>query len=574
MTALSLDALHALPLEQLKALAEAGRAEQNRRSAKSDMTSWSRLAGYDPSPHHGLLLSKLMMMSVPSPTSPAISSPAQLQAGLGEVNGDLDSHKNSLPVKSSSSSISAKLLLRGVPSGGRLMVFMPPGSAKSTYCSVLFPAWFLGQDWGGNVLAASHSTELAERFGRKVRNLAAGNSSALGYTISADSGAAGRWETSTGREYYAAGAGVGIAGFRAKLGIIDDPFRGRADAESRVVRERIWEWYNDDFDTRCVPGAHQILIMTRYHEDDLAGRLLRRDGARIIAPSPEGEGGRLLQRGGWDVLSLPAIAGDDDPLGRKPGEWLWEGEYGYADQLRAKYATSDARSWASLYQQNPVPDTGSYFESDWLRRVTHLPGRSTLRYYGASDYAVTQRGGDYTVHLVVGIDAKGRLYVVDLWRGQTDSAEWVQAWIDLVKKWKPTEWAEEGGQIRSSIGPFLEQEANKARAYTYRRQFPSKHDKAVRAQSIRARMSMGGLYVPDGAAWLDEFEHELMRFPAAVHDDQVDALGLIGQLLDHIQAPVSHEDEDNVIDLRPEDYDFAIDDSDDEDEPEMNWKVI
>jgi predicted phage terminase large subunit-like protein len=532
--------LDKLPLDKLRLLAEAGSQELARKRAKDDLTAWARLAGYDPAPHHGLLLARLTSMSGGHITGQPNISPVKL--GLGEVGGQLTSQPTSGPVKLRSAT------------GGRLMVFMPPGSAKSTYCSILFPAWFLGQEGGGNVLAASHSTELAERFGRKVRNLAAGHSSALGYSISADSGAAGRWETSTGREYYAAGSGVGIAGFRAKLGIIDDPFRGRADAESKTVRDRVWEWYNDDFDPRCTPGAHQILIMTRYHEDDLAGR--------------------LMQRGGWDVLSLPAIAGEDDPLGRMPGEWLWEGEYGYADQLRAKFAQSDARSWASLYQQNPVPDTGAYFESSWIKHCAHMPDRGRLRFYGASDYAVTQRGGDFTVHVVVGIDPKGRLYVVDLWRGQTDSAEWVKAWIDLVKKWKPFEWAEESGQIRSSIGPFLEVEAGKARAYTYRRQFPSKHDKAVRAQSIRARMSMGGLYVPEGAGWLAEFEHELLRFPAAVHDDQVDALGLIGQLLDDIQAPAAHEDLEDVLDLKPGDYEFALEDDDDDEEEELNWKVL
>lgn len=295
------------------------------------------------------------------------------------------------------------------------------------------------------------------------------------------------------------------------------------------------------------------MIMTRYHDDDLAGRLLRSER-------------------GWDVLSLPAIAGDNDPLGRQPGEWLWEGEYGYADQLRNKYATSDTRSWASLYQQNPVPDEGSYFDGRWLHYYDVLPPRSRLRFYGASDYAVTQRGGDYTVHIVCGIDSKGRLYVVDLWRGQTDSREWVQSWIDLVRKWKPMEWAEESGQIRSSIGPFLELEANRQRAYTFRRQFPSKHDKAVRAQSIRARMSMGGLYLPSHASWLADFETEMLRFPAAVHDDQVDALGLIGQLLDHIQAPAAIEDQDEVLDLAPTDYEFA--EYEEDEELEMNWKVL
>jgi predicted phage terminase large subunit-like protein len=554
--------LSGLSKAQLLAIASEAEAEANKKRARLDLTAWCKLSGYVPALHQQLLINALQNigMSVsPIEKDPPPRVGPELMDHLNLPGGPITSEPKSSPVKLKANvsretpESSGGSLVRGVRSGGRLMVFMPPGSAKSTYCSVLFPAWFIGQDWGGNVLAASHSTELAERFGRKVRNLIGEHGGALGTNISGDSGAAGRWETTAGREYYAAGAGVGIAGFRAKLGIIDDPFRGRADAESKTIRDRIWEWYNDDFDTRCIPGAHQILIMTRYHEDDLAGR--------------------LLLRGGWDVISLPAIAGEHDQLGRSPGEWLWEGEYGYAEQLRSKYATSDPRSWASLYQQNPVPDKGAYFDGSWLRPVRFLPEKRSLRYYGASDYAVTQSGGDFTVHLVVGIDPKGRLYLVDLWRGQTDSAEWVSAWCDLVKKWRPFEWAEERGQILSSIGPFLEQQANKERAFTYRRQFPSKHDKAVRAQSIRARMSMGGLYVPAGASWLAEFEQELLRFPSAVHDDQVDALGLIGQLLDHIQAPVA-ETEDNVIDLPRDDYEFAEYEDEDDDAMETNWKVL
>lgn len=573
--------LEGLSKEQLRELASVAQQELAKRKASTDLTAWCKLSGYVPALHQQLLINALQNIGLSAghiETDPTPRVGPELRPTKYFPGGTITSEPKSSPAKlthnvSRESEAVGGSLVRGVRSGGRLMVFMPPGSAKSTYCSVLFPAWFIGQEWGGNVLAASHSTELAERFGRKVRNLIGEHGGALGTGISGDSGAAGRWETTAGREYYAAGAGVGIAGFRAKLGIIDDPFRGRADAESKTIRDRIWEWYNDDFDTRCIPGAHQILIMTRYHEDDLAGRLLRRDGAKVLVPSPEGEGGRLLLRGGWDVISLPAIAGERDQLGRSPGEWLWEGEYGYADQLRSKFATSDPRSWASLYQQNPVPDKGAYFDGSWLRSVRFLPEQRSLRYYGASDYAVTQSGGDFTVHLVVGIDPKGRLYLVDLWRGQTDSAEWVSAWCDLVKKWRPFEWAEERGQILSSIGPFLEQQANKERAFTYRRQFPSKHDKAVRAQSIRARMSMGGLYVPAGASWLSEFEQELLRFPSAVHDDQVDALGLIGQLLDHIQAPVA-ELTDNVIDLPADDYEFAEYEDEDDDAMETNWKVL
>lgn len=447
---------------------------QKRRAIRGSLTEWSKACGFEPAPHHRLLIEHL----------------EDLAHGRRR----------------------------------RLMVFMPPGSAKSTYTSILFPAWYLAQPDAGNIIAASHSTELAERFGRKVRSLVTEHGLQLGYGLSADSQAAGRWSTATGREYFAAGVGVGIAGFRSKLSLIDDPFRSRQDADSKLIRDRVWDWYNDDLDTRLVPGGAAALVMTRWHDDDLAGRLIQRMNA----------GGEQ-----WDIVSLPAIAEENDPLGRSPGQWLWEDGYGYAARLREKHATSDARSWSALYQQNPTPDTGDYFSRDWFTPVTNLPPRDSMRIYGASDYAVTQDGGDYTVHLVVGIDADARLYALDLWRGQTDSATWIDAWCDLVLKWKPLEWAEEGGQINASVGPFLKMRAAQKKAYTFRRQFPSRHDKAVRAQSIRGRISMQGFYGPSQAPWWGPFIDELLRFPAGVHDDQVDALGLVGQLLDHIQAPIT-----------------------------------
>lgn len=163
----------------------------------------------------------------------------------------------------------------------------------------------------------------------------------------------------------------------------------------------------------------------------------------------------------------------------------------------------------------------------------------TLNVYGASDYAVTRDGGDYTVHIVVGLDPRGDMHVLDLWRKQADSGEWIAAWCDLVKKWRPLSWAEETGQIRAALGPMIEAEAHRTRAYVPRVQFPTRGDKAVRAQSIRARMSMRGLYLPANAPWLQDFEAELLRFPAGVHDDCVDSLGLIGQLLDRVRPGVA-----------------------------------
>jgi predicted phage terminase large subunit-like protein len=141
-----------------------------------------------------------------------------------------------------------------------------------------------------------------------------------------------------------------------------------------------------------------------------------------------------------------------------------------------------------------------------------------------------------TVHVVVGVDPDNRMYLLDLWRGQTSSDVWIEAWCNLVKKWRPSFWAEEHGQIISGVGPYLKRRAIERRAYTCRERFPSRGDKAVRAQSIRSRMATLGLYVRQGAPWFSDLRAELLSFPAGKHDDQVDALGLVGQLLDKISA--------------------------------------
>lgn len=397
------------------------------------------------------------------------------------------------------------------------MVFMPPGSAKSTYGSILFPPWYLAKHPDHSILAASHTTELAEKWGRRVRNLIEEHGPALNLAISADNAAAGRWALTAGGEYFAAGVGVGIAGFRADLAIIDDPIRSREDADSALVREKTWDWYKSDLSTRLKPGARIVLIMTRWNEDDLAGRLLLD-----------------MRKGGdaWDVLSLPAIAQPDDPLGREPGEILWDDEYGYGDFLRHEHATQPARNWSALYQQRPAPEEGTQFKAEWLKPYQTHPPLETLAVYGGSDYAVTRDGGDYTCHVVVGVDADGRMYLLDLWRGQSATDVWIREWCRLVREWKPLDWAEETGQITSGVGPFIEEQARRNKAYVNREQFPTRGDKTVRVQSIRGRMSIDGLYVPVNAPWYADFRAELLSFPAGRHDDQVDALGLVGQLLD------------------------------------------
>lgn len=247
----------------------------------------------------------------------------------------------------------------------------------------------------------------------------------------------------------------------------------------------------------------------------------------------EGVPAALPTVGRWSVLSLPAEAEADDTLGRAPGEWLWDDDdYGYGAVLRREKATQTSRNWSALYQQRPAPEEGNYFLRAWLKAYDRDPPRERLHVYGASDYAVTADGGDYTVHVVVGLDPGGRMYLLDLWREQASSDRWVEAFCDLVRRWRPLAWAEEQGQIRAGIGPFLEHRMRERRAYVMRTPIPTRGDKAIRAQSIRGRMALEGLWVPSQALWAKDLEHELLTFPAGRHDDQVDALGLVGQLLD------------------------------------------
>jgi predicted phage terminase large subunit-like protein len=404
----------------------------------------------------------------------------------------------------------------------RLMINMPPGSAKSMYATILFSTWLLARRKNVRLIGASHTSELAEDFSGKVQGFVSEFAPTLGYGLRTR--AVGRWYTTNGGAYLAAGVRGAIPGFRANYAIIDDPVKGRAAADSPTDRKQVWDWYNGDLERRLVPRAAIVLMMTRWHEADLGGELLRTEAHR------------------WRVLSLPAEAEANDPLGRAPGDWLWsDDEYGFGAELpeiKAGLSGRGAgREWSSQYQQRPVPDSGDYFQREWLRSVPTLPPRSALRLMGGSDYAVTKDGGDYTVHVVIGLDAEDRLYVVDLWRGQTSSDVWVERFCDLVIAWKPMGWAEELGQIKSGIGPWIDKRSLERKAFVARTSFPTRGDKSVRAQSIRGRIALCGLYVPADAPWRADLEAELLSFPAGKHDDQVDALGLVGQLLDVLMPP-------------------------------------
>lgn len=439
---------------------------------------------------------------------------------------------------------------------------MPPGSAKSTYTSVVFPTHYMGRFSGSSIILGNYGSDLPRKWGRKGRSIVRQPQfrRIFDTSLSPESSAADEWALTNGSDYMGAGILAGITGNRADGVIWDDLIKGREQADSELLRNKTYDAYFDDLLTRKKPGAWEIGITTRWHEDDVAGRILPLDYV--------GQSGWIKGRDGndWYVVCIPAEAERlDDILGRKIGERVWP-EWFPPDHFAP--FKKKPRTWASLYQQRPAPEEGDLFQKEWFRPYEKAPDKSTLNIYGASDYAVTSKGGDYTVHVVVGVDAEDRMWLLDLWREQADSAKWVESFCDLVLEWKPIAWAEETGQIKSGVGPFLEQRMRKRKAYVTRETFPTRGDKAARAQSIRGRMSLDGLYVPINAPWYETFLNELLTFPTGRNDDCVDALGLVGQLLDEMYSPKKPEKKKDTT-IIPDWFEKV-----DEDEDIIDYRVL
>ena len=412
----------------------------------------------------------------------------------------------------------------------RLIITVPVRHGKSLLGSKRFPLWFMGRNPQSEIIHASYGGQLVSDFGAEMRNLTVSPAHRDVFprcVMSQDSKAANRWRTRQGGIYIAAGVGGGITGRGMDLGVIDDPIRGREDADSERIRDKVYEWYQNDFYSRLLPGGRIVVIGSRWHEDDLIGRLLN-------------------DSDGWHVIHQKALQDD--------GTALWPARYPVEALARIRRTVGD-RAWNALYQGEPTQDQGTYFERESLR-YEEPPPASEMSIYGASDYATTDGAGDWTVHLVWGIDQWDRIWVLDIIREQADSARWVVTLLYLMRKWSPICWGEEKGPIAKSVGPLISKAQKELGVWVKRKGFTAATDKPSRARSIQGYISLnGGLWIPPAQDFTADLVKELMAFPYGTNDDQVDCLSIAGMMIEWVQAGQPEEPEAPKRDPM---YDYSV----------------
>lgn len=400
----------------------------------------------------------------------------------------------------------------------RLLVFEPPRHGKSELITKRFPGWFLGRNPDKRVIQASHGAELADEFGRFVRNsFEEHGRDVFGETVADDSSAANRWDIAGRRGgLVATGVGGSLTGRGANLLVIDDPVKDAKEVDSALLRKRVWDWYISVARTRLEPWGAIVIVLTRWHDDDLAGRLLEQDR------KGEGEG--------WEVLSLPALAEDDDPIGREPGEALWPERFP-KEELEKTRIIVGSRVWSSLYQQNPTPDSGEVFDTRQIRFYDDLPDDLDLSIQSWDLTFDDDEGNDYSVGQVWGVKGLDR-YLIHQIKARMDAPAQMRG-IRLLAEMYP-----------EAIGKYIEKAANGAAVIKLLRNeiegmVPVKVSggpgKRVRARAVTPLFESGHVHFPnpDRVPWVAGLIAEMATFPRGKHDDQIDAMT---QALSHMPA--------------------------------------
>lgn len=422
----------------------------------------------------------------------------------------------------------------------RLMITMPPRHGKSMLASQYWPAWHLGNWPSHEFINTSYAQSLQMDFSRKIQELVKsedyhhlfGN---LGVTKKNE--AVERWslydydeEKRTGGGILAAGVGGPITGRGAHIFLIDDPVKNRDEAESATIRETAKSWYSSTAYTRLAPGAGIVVIQTRWHDDDLAGHLLSEMREAEKEMHNNGDGVWPEDADKWRTVDFPAMAVSDEKY-RSAGEALHPERYDLR-ALRKIKRTLAPRDWAALYQQNPQVEEGAYFQKQYFKFYKAEP--PFLDIYCAGDLAISKKEhADWSVFYVVGKDENGHLYFLEEHRGRWDANEIVEKIFDIHRRRRPRRFGLEKGQISLTLDAFLQRRIRKEELYDLHIEElpPGKQDKELRARTIQGLMSLGHVWWPEGALWVDDAMNELLRFPAGVKDDRVDAAAWIGKMV-------------------------------------------
>lgn len=426
-----------------------------------------------------------------------------------------------------------------------LLITMPPRHAKSTFGTVLFPSYYMARNPSRYVMSCSYNAQLATDFGRQVRAVVEAKQIGQAFpdfTLSTESRAADVWRTEVGGAYFAVGVGGTTSGRPANLLLVDDPIKSREDAESMTQRNKTWNYYTSALATRLQPEAggvkpKQIVILTRWHPDDLAGRL---------------QASEDWKEGRWKHINFPAIKSvpgkkisrrmlpEDDPRYVTPDEYrslapgkrnvegqedeepLWPSRFPLDDLKRRQRL--NPREFASLYQQQPYIEGGNIIRTEWWQKYPEdlKPERFVSLIITADTAFKKTETADYSVLVVAGVDTNGDMYIVDLVRGKWDFPELKQRMIRLNNVWR-------GKGLRAmyiedkASGQSLIQELKRESGMSV---IPYKvvNDKVARTNAVLPIIEGGRVFLPEESPWLDDFIDEAVSFPNGNHDDQVDAM--------------------------------------------------
>lgn len=387
----------------------------------------------------------------------------------------------------------------------RLMLLLPPRHSKSMTVSETFPSFFIGKNPERRVIQSSYGESLARRFGRSNRmKLNDFGEEVFGITVDKKNSSVTNWSIEGHRGgMISAGIGGAITGEGADLLLIDDPIKNRKEADSETYRNMVWDEWQNTLLTRLQPGGAVILIMTRWHEDDLAGRLLNPEYGQVDD---------------WEVIRLPAIAEKDDLLGREIGEPLWA-EFGFDTAWAEKTRIAvGSQTWASLYQQRPSPAEGSIVRRDWWKYYKQLPSMDVVIQSWDCSFKETQ-DGSYVVGQVWGRKGPNK-YLIDQFRSRVDFVGTLQALRTMT------------GKHPHARLKLIEDKANgPAVISTLRSEISGivpvlpQGSKESRLHAVSPDIEAGNVYIPDPsiAPWVHDYVEELAAFPNGANDDQVDA---------------------------------------------------